>query len=90
MLMLYKYKDLTRAFSFILRIAIPEIAENKQPIMKRIAFNYVRHMNLFVGKQLLYFGYMKDWEELLIWIVLVPIFTIAFRKVPRKFFVMTR
>ena len=53
-------------------------------------YNYLRQMQAFIGKQFIYYGEIHDWDEFILYMILIPIFTIALRQVPRTFLVNTR
>jgi hypothetical protein len=74
----YTHKYFGAGFLLFLRCAIPEIEKHGRAYLTALFFNYMRQLVPFVAKQLLYFGRMRDWDEFLVYLVLVPIVTYGF------------
>jgi hypothetical protein len=73
-----------------IRIFEPEMMEPGKPLMRQTILNYVRQLPGFLAKQFMYYGYIYEPTEFIIYIVMVPILTRLAREFPREYFIRGR
>jgi hypothetical protein len=73
-----------------IRIFEPEMMEPGKPLMRQTILNYFRQMPNFLAKQFMYYGYILEQTEFLIYIVMVPILTRLARELSREYFIRGR
>jgi hypothetical protein len=87
---MFKFKDVYKALMLFIRIFEPEMYEPGKPLVRQTLLNYFRQMPHFLGKQLMYYGYIYEQSEFFIYIAMVPILTLLAREIPREYYIRGR